>query len=309
MAEEPIVSIVIRTKNRPAMLARALDDVLHQTFTAWQVIVVNDGGDAAPVDEALAARSDALAGRDLVVHHEVSRGMEAASNAGVAHAVGRYVAIHDDDDTWAPAFLEATVAHLEAHPDALAVAVATEIVVERAEGDRFVDVERRPFVPPGERLSLFDLLTTNRVVPIGLLVRRDVVAELGGYDESLDVVGDWDFNLRLVTKGRVDFLPEEPLAQWRQRPSATGAVANSLFAAEHEHTRFDRVVRDRALRQEAAIHGLGTPLYIARLVDEAEERIRRHIDHRFDLLEARLDAAQESRRGWFRRTVRRATGR
>lgn len=291
------------------MLARAMDDILAQSFSRWEVIVVNDGGEPTPVDEVLAARAEPLAGRAQLIHRPVSGGMEAASNAGVQASSGQYVSIHDDDDTWDPEFLAATVGHLEANPDALAVAAATEIVVERVEGTTLVDIERRPFVPPGELVSLFDLLTQNRVVPIGLLVRRTVLDELGGYDESLDVVGDWDFNLRLVTRGRVDYLPGKPLAQWRHRPAATGVLANSMFAAQEEHTRFDRVVRDRALRAEAEKQGLGTPLFVARLVDEAEERILRHIDRRFDALEAQVNQSQRSRGGWLRRTLRRATGR
>lgn len=309
VAESPIVSIVIRTKDRDLMLARAVDDVLAQTFGAWEAILVNDGGDPDLVDGVLAARSADLASRARVVHLPRSGGMEAASNAGVQLATAQYLVIHDDDDTWDPEFLARTVAHLQANPDALAVAVSTEIVVERAEGAGFVEVERRSFVPPGESVSLFDLLTTNRVVPIGLLVRRDVVDDLGGFDESLDVVGDWDFNLRLVTRGRVDYLPGPPLAQWRQRPSATGSSANSMFAARAEHTRFDRIVRDRALRAEAAEIGLGTPLFVARLVDEAEQRIIRHLDRRLDALEAQLCALQETRSGRVRRALRRVAGR
>ena len=328
MTERSLVSIVIRTKNRVSMLERALDDLLSQTLETWEAIVVNDGGDKAQVDHLLSVREAPLAGRARAIHLPESGGMEAASNIGIRAATGAYVAIHDDDDTWLPAFLEVTVAHLESTPDALAVAVPTDIVIERAEDDGFVEVERRSFNPPGGLVSLFDMLVTNRVVPIGLLIRREAVDRLGGFDETLEVVGDWEFNLRLLAHGRVDYLPGRVLAEWRQRPAATGSLANSVHAAQAAHMRFDRIVRDRALRDVATHHGLGTPLFVARLVHESEHRMLEHLDRRFDevvrrfdqveaQLHERLNAMEGALEGqvrynsfgaWVRRFSRRLTG-
>ena len=70
----------MRTKNRPLLLGRALDSVLAQTYGDWRLVVVNDGGEAGPVDALLAARRDAMAGRSRVIHNPASVGMEAASN-------------------------------------------------------------------------------------------------------------------------------------------------------------------------------------------------------------------------------------
>ena len=155
-----------------------------------------------------------------MLHNEVSRGMEAASNQGVAAVEAEFVAVHDDDDTWHPAFLEHTVAHLRATDD-VAVAVRTEIVRERLDGDAVVEVGREVFEPDVHSFTLFDLLRANRAVPISLLYRRDLHEEIGPFREDLPVVGDWEFNLRLAQSGRpAGFLDGEPLAFWHHGEEA-----------------------------------------------------------------------------------------
>jgi glycosyltransferase involved in cell wall biosynthesis len=263
------VSIVIRTRNRTQLLRRALDDVLAQTSPAWHIIVVNDGGEQAPVDALIAERESAMDGRIEVVHVDGGTGsMEAAANLGAQRARCEFVVIHDDDDTWAPDFLAVMVAALDAEPDAVAAAARTEIVFERLEGDREIELGRTPFVPPGEMVTMYDLLQTNRVVPISLLVRRRVYDEIGWYDPALRAVGDWEFNLRLVRHGRVLFVGDEPLAYWHQRPNAVGAASNSVFGDSLDHMQFDRIVRDRALHEYIERNGIGGLLYLSKYIEE-----------------------------------------
>ncbi|WP_194414121.1 glycosyltransferase family 2 protein [Microbacterium yannicii] len=263
------MSVVIRTKNRERLFARALDDVLAQEFTEWHLIVVNDGGASAPIDTVLADRERALNGRAEVIHVDGGTGsMEAAANLGAQRARGEFVIIHDDDDTWAPQFLRVMVKALDADPDAVAAAARTEIIFERIDGDRSIELGRAPFVPPGEMVTIYDLLQTNRVVPIGLLVRRRVYDEIGWYDPALKAVGDWEFNLRLVRHGHVPLVGEEPLAYWHQRPHATGAASNSVFGESLDHMQFDRLVRDRAIKEYVDRNGIGGLLYLSKYIEE-----------------------------------------
>jgi len=263
------VSIVMRTKDRPQLLRRALDDVLAQSLTEWRLIVVNDGGKVAPVEELLAARSAAMRGRVEVIHVEGGTGsMEAAANLGAQKAEGEFVVVHDDDDTWDREFLTTMTRALDADAEAVAAAARTEIVFERIVGDGEVELGRTPFVPPGEMVTMYDLLQTNRVVPIGLLIRRRVYDEIGWYDPALRAVGDWEFNLRLVRHGRVLFVGEEPLAFWHQRPHATGASSNSVFGESLDHMQFDRMVRDRALQEYIDRNGIGGLLYLSKYIEE-----------------------------------------
>lgn len=271
------VGIVVRTKDRPILLARALDDLLGQSFEDWTAVVVNDGGASQPVDDLIAERSHRSGDRIRAAHLDSSRGMEAASNLGVASLDSEFVAVHDDDDTWHPDFLADTVAHLDAHPRSVAVATATEIVHERVDGARVVELGREPFVVNGGVITFFDLLRRNQAVPISMLIRRTAIDEAGGFDPELRVVGDWEFNLRLLRLGPIDYLEGAYRAYWHQRPREKGVLGNSVQAGADLHVRYDRLVRDRAIRAHLDSHDPALMLFVARLVDE-----------RFDALEAYL---------------------
>lgn len=274
LERSPRVSIVIRTKDRATLLRRALDDIVAQTLADWEAIVVNDGGASKPVDALVAEREGALQGRLDVIHVDGGTGsMEAAANLGAQRARGEFVIIHDDDDTWDPEFLATMTAALDADPEAVAVAARTEIVFERLEGDHTTEIRRVPFVPPAEMVTMYDLLQANRVVPIALLVRRSVYDEIGWYDPELKAVGDWEFNLRLVRHGRVPYVGDEPLAFWHQRPHAKGAASNSVFGESLDHMQFDRLVRERALKEYVDQNGVGALLYLSKYI---EETVRYH---------------------------------
>ena len=125
------VAVIIRTKDRGRLLARALDSVLGQTFSDWRIVIVNDGGSRAQVDDALEPRLSRIGDRLLRLDNEASLGMEAASNLGIRAVDSEFIAVHDDDDEWAPEFLATTVSYLEEHPSDGGVSVETEIVYER----------------------------------------------------------------------------------------------------------------------------------------------------------------------------------
>ncbi len=105
VTETPVVGIVTRTKNRPVLLKRAIESVLFQTYPTWTMVIVNDGGDPAPIDALVdhyAARAD---GRIRVIHNPRSLGMEGASAVGLAALESELLTVHDDDDSWSPEFL------------------------------------------------------------------------------------------------------------------------------------------------------------------------------------------------------------
>ncbi len=280
--QAPRVTIVTRTKDRAILLQRALDDVLDQTFTDWRLIIVNDGGASAPVDALLEERKDRFSGRAEAIHVSGGTGsMEAAANLGAQKADGDFVVVHDDDDTWDPQFLELMVRALDEAPEAVAATARTEVIIEKLDGNTVNELSRGPWVPPGEQITLYDLLPTNRFVPISLLVRRKVYDEIGWYDPALLAVGDWEFHLRLVQHGKVLYVGERPLAFWHQRPHANGSHSNSLFAGGKDHLQFDRLVRDRELQAYVDKNGIGGLLYLSKYIEETvryysfQETVRR----------------------------------
>lgn len=77
------IAVITRTKDRPLLLARCIRTVLEQTETDWIHVIVNDGGDPAPVDAAVKRHADRYRNRVRVIHNATSAGMEAASNIGI----------------------------------------------------------------------------------------------------------------------------------------------------------------------------------------------------------------------------------
>ncbi|MDO5749758.1 MAG: glycosyltransferase family 2 protein [Rothia sp. (in: high G+C Gram-positive bacteria)] len=304
------VAIVVRTKDRPKFLARALKDISEQTFQDFQVCIVNDGGDRERAEQVLALSP--LASRAQIIHTE-GLGMEAASNVGIRATDSTYICIHDDDDLWDPRFLEVSVQALDAS-DAYLSSVRVVQRFERETPDGF-ELERTEILHGDiHQFGLHYLTRTNRAVPIGVMYRRSLHELIGYYDESLPVVGDWEFNIRAAQVAEI-LVINEPLAYWCIRPQASGATANSISRPD-EHRFYDSRVRDEALRAYiaqlapptgspagkdgtrphlAALAPLLTQAHYANELDGGiahSHQLSRDILERLDRLNERLDALE-----------------
>lgn len=281
------VGIVVRTRNRPLFLARALEDIFGQNFSDFTVVVVNDGGAPADVEQVVSAVPGGYRERITVLHRPESRGMEAASNAGIRACSSTYIAIHDDDDLWHPDFLKRTVDCLESTA-AAGVMVRTNIRYEQMADGEIREIDSVPFWPDMKQISLGSMLRINQAVPISFLYRRSLHDELGYYDESLEVVGDWEFHLRVLSRHTLEFLDGEPLAFWCQRPDASGDSANSVNNKADAHRRFDARVRDSYLRDDISRHGMGSLLHLTKLLARQEELLDEN-RRRMEEMEHRLN--------------------
>ncbi|WP_420403777.1 glycosyltransferase [Nisaea sp.] len=246
---EPSVAIVTRTKDRPLLLARAARSVASQSYRNYHWIVVNDGGDPDPVREILGHAAIDPA-RIRFCSFEESQGMEAASNAGIRASRSDLIVIHDDDDSWECDFLADAVAFLSEHEDLYAGVVTHSTYIAEEIGDgRVREQERRPFNGWLASIQLAEMAVANLFPPIAFLFRRTLWEKLGGYDESLPVLGDWDFNLRFLMEADIGVLAK-PLANYHHRSDTTAgdSYANSDIAARNPHIAFNAVIRNRYLR-------------------------------------------------------------
>jgi glycosyltransferase involved in cell wall biosynthesis len=233
------VAIVVRTKDRPLMLRRAIDDILAQTYKDWLVVVVNDGGNVERLNATLDLFSSKMGGRLVVISNSISLGMEAASNMGIGACDSDFVAIHDDDDTWDPAFLSRTVADMDSRgPDSSVAGVVTwshVIVEEIREGVEILEKDRFLFNDKLHTLSLVELGVENQFPPISFLFRRAAFGEVGKFREELEVLGDWDFHLRFLERFDIAVIAE-PLARYHHRTDAAeGPYSNSVLSQKHLH--------------------------------------------------------------------------
>ena len=278
------VSVVVRTKDRVVLLERALKSVLAQTMSDLELIVVNDGGDAAAVRglvDRLGAGADP---RVVVIDNEGVPGRSGALDAGVSRATGTYFAIHDDDDAWHPDFLARTCSHLDAHPEDAAVATHTDVVREHVVDGAVTELSREMLAHDVDVASFVETLWANYIPPIAMVLRRAVFGTIGPFDPSLPVLEDWEFNLRLMSRHTVGFVGGESLAYWHQREDAVGADGNSVIADARDHEMFDLLIRDDYLRKTVASGGDLGPLVAAammiRRVDRrTQDAMNGHRDH------------------------------
>src|SRR6202000_1024026 len=116
--------------NRPAQLAEAVRSVLNQSFTDFEIVVVNDAG--ADVEPTLAALNQS--GKIISLRHETNRGLAAARNTGIQAARGRYLAYLDDDDLFYPDHLQTLVDFLASRPGVVAYTDANRAHQELTNG-------------------------------------------------------------------------------------------------------------------------------------------------------------------------------
>lgn len=274
----PRVAVITRTKNRPLLFRRAARSVAGQRFTDLVWTVVNDGGDAA--EAASIMRATTLDPRRMMlVSHAESRGMEAASNAGIAACDSDYVVIHDDDDSWAPDFLDRAVAFLDSAAGARYGGVATHSVYvsEEIRGDRVIEHERRPYNDWVRNVQLSEMACGNFFPPIAFVFRRTVWDRVGGFNEALPVLGDWFFNMEVLLQDDIAVLPE-PLAFYHHRDrgdAAPGAYANSVIGGVSKHEEFAAVARNAFLRRHGERAGIASCFALGYAVNDLRGRIDR----------------------------------
>lgn len=272
------VSVITRTKDRPLLLPRVVDSLARQTVRDFEWIIVNDGGHRACVDETLAL-ADRAGLQARAIHHDHCRGMEAASNTGIAEAGRPFVLIHDDDDSLEPQFMEETLGFLGQNPHYIGVVTHSYKIVESIEGDRINQLSRHVLNPRLESVDLPLLAMRNQFPPISFVFSREACEQVGKFDEALPVLGDWDFNLRMLLHGDIGLLPR-PLANHHHRyETAEGdeAYGNTVTAGRRRHLEWESRYRHAKLRQdmESGKPGLG---YILAQGKQAE-MLYRELEH------------------------------
>lgn len=253
------VAIITRTKNRTLFLERAIKSVHEQSVTDFVHVIINDAGDPTSVDELVDKYHDLIRGRVKVIHNNESHGMEAASNKAIKSIDSTYVAIHDDDDTWHKDFLKQMVAKLEG-TDAMGVVARADKIFEQvaADGNSIEQLKAQPWMPELKAVNLYRQCIDNQMTPITFLYRREAYDAVGGYDETLPVLGDWDFGIRFLQKYDVEFLdPGYALAFYHHR-KATGTGSDSNFGSgQDKHRYWSNKLMNKYLRRELAEGKLG----------------------------------------------------
>ena len=237
------VSVVIPTRDRSRVVLDTVRSTLGQRDVELEVIVVDDGSRDGTA-EALAALDDP---RVTVLRNASSRGVAGARNRGIEQAAFPWIAFLDDDDRWSPDKLRVQLERAEAEAADFVYTAGLAIAV----GDGRVLWSSPAFTPEQLRREI----RSRNVVFAGssnVLARTDLLRRLGGFDESLHHIADWDLWIRLTEAGRPAACPE-PLVAYVVHESnmhttaiATAAREGRLLRAKHAHSSlpggFDPVV-------------------------------------------------------------------
>jgi glycosyltransferase involved in cell wall biosynthesis len=241
----PAVSVVLPAFNRAGTIRAAVESVLRQTFADFELIVVDDGS----TDGTLAALDGIADPRLRRIAHPRNLGVSAARNSGLREARATWVAFQDSDDEWLPRKLEKQMACLAEADTACVACYCGMLWVNRPLGAAPGRV--RPLYVPAPSLVavagdvLPTLLQASLASTQTLVVRRTVLEEIGGFDESLPALVDWDCALRLAARGPFAFVDEPLVLQ---------------FLSDNSITRF----RDRRLRARSMIVRKHAALFAAR---------------------------------------------
>jgi O-antigen biosynthesis protein len=227
----PRVSVIVPTFNRADVLPRAVRSVLAQTWTDFELLIVDDGS-TDDTQEVVTRLEDA---RLRYVRLSTNGGVAAARNRGLRGARGDFIAFLDSDDEWLPGKLAAQLAVFDAAPPEVGL-VYTGVECVLPDGRRRVDM-------PEERGDVYREMLGRNVIHGGgsnVLMRRNVVATVGFFDEGLRAIEDYEYWLRVARFFTIDYVAApliryyDPMtAERRSRALAANLESREWFFRRH----------------------------------------------------------------------------
>jgi glycosyltransferase involved in cell wall biosynthesis len=202
----PRVSVIITVKNGLPFLGKAIASVQRQTFTDWELIVLDDGS----TDDTWSYLQTLQEPR-LVTLRQENTGVATAKNRAIARSKGAYIAILDADDYWEPAKLEQQVAFLDQHPPCVLLGTAARIIDPE---DHYLYTEGKPR-DDAENRRMLEI--KNAWTHSSILFRREAFDQIGGYYEPIrQYFVDYMLVYQLGQVGQMYQLPT-PLVRYRIR--------------------------------------------------------------------------------------------
>lgn len=217
----PLVSIVLPVKNGTDYIAKALESILAQTYTHFELIVIDDGS-----DDHTAKIVSAYKDPRITLICQENQGVSKATNRGFDLAKGKYITRHDHDDLSMPTRLEKQVRFMESNPECGFVGTWAEIWVGDKPSDR---VHRHP-TTSGQ--IAFALLFNSPFVHSSCLYRKEVFEHTGGYTSNHDRVPpeDYEYFSRISRSYAMANIPEA-LVVYREVPNSMSSMLRSNHMA------------------------------------------------------------------------------
>ncbi len=233
-----LVSVVMAVRNREATIARAVESVLSQIYTDWELLVVDDGSTDGTNEMMRKYAGDPR----VHLFAQAPAGVSAARNRALEEARGEIVTYLDSDNEWAPRYLADVVEALRAHPDRQSL-YAAQLVEEDDTG--FCWIRYEPF-------DHRRLLEENYIDLNVFAHRRRILDRIGGFDEGLRRLVDWDFIERSVRDGAPLTIPTIGCRYADRRPDSICSQESFWLNAYRFRRKRERPI-DRPLRVLVAL--------------------------------------------------------
>lgn len=208
----PKVSVIIPCYNHGKYIDTAVDSILNQTFQDFEIIIVNDGS----TEEFTNNKLDNYNKPKTKVITKQNGGLPAARNTGIENAKGKYICTLDSDDYFACTFLEKAVKILDENET---VGIVTSYV-------QMFEKSNSIWKPKGGGVENFFL---NNNSTASCLLKKSIWQEIKGYDEKM-IKGyeDWDFNIRVTSKGYNVYVINEILFYYRITDNSMVVGSNKI---------------------------------------------------------------------------------
>lgn len=193
------VSVIIPMYNGERYFARTIESVLAQTYSAKEIVVVDDGSR----DSSREVVARYLHHSNVRLIAQENAGVAAARNAGIRAASGEYIAFLDQDDLWLPDKLARQVEYLNEHPEIALVHSNIHFIDEA--GERIPDPEWS-WVAPTCGQVLPELVQRNSICTCTVLMRKSALEQAGLFRQALAPADDWDLWLRIAARHPIGFV-------------------------------------------------------------------------------------------------------
>ncbi len=267
--EDTLVSIIVRTKDRPDLLRNALTSISRQTYRPVEVVLVNDGGCDLEVGELSRLLDDIPLN---YIELATSAGRAHAGNRGLQAAKGRFIGFLDDDDEFYPGHVETLVSFLLDGDFRIAYSDAVTVCKERR-GGSLIQVDRELVF--SQDFDYDKLVFENYIPFMCLMFDRDPLMESGGLDEDLELYEDWELLIRMgsrypfhhIGKATADYNQWSAELQISQQNRDMDFVRESYLKVMRKH--IEKITPERV--HSFVAHHAHTNLIFRGIQKEAEE--------------------------------------
>ncbi|MEP7457166.1 glycosyltransferase [Phyllobacterium sp. SB3] len=196
---DDLISVIMPTRNRAHLIMDAINSVLLQSYSNWELVVVDDGG-SDELETVISSYGDS---RIVYVRHEQYQGNAATRNTGIKHSRGNLVAYLDDDDAWDPDFLLVSIGHLKENNKRMVY--SAQMIWEGFDNATRLGQKLRGVLYAPFNRSLLE--NTNIISMISCVHEKNLFEDVGVFNESLSRYVDWDLFLRITEVESPDCIP------------------------------------------------------------------------------------------------------